>query len=752
MSADACVEPFSLQQEDAMRTLCFAAILSMGLTTTVTCWGQVAAPGNPGVPWPATDALGRRLPLADEAGLPRADRTVAMFYFLWHEKSWGKGPFDVTKILAADPAARHKNTSPPWGPLLFPHHWGESLFGYYLGDDEAVLKKHAQMLADAGVDVLIFDTSNKATYRHNYTTLMRVFQEARRAGNRTPQVAFLTPFWDPASTVRELYDQLYAPKLYEELWFRWDGKPLILANPALLYPRAQREGYAVPAKLEPGHSLGQSLQIAAPFGAVFGYFPTYAAVDSAVTLTLYRDGPQGPRVVSRRFHDVIDNGQLVLAFDEAQPPGLYYLEASDVQGPLGWWSAATDTQTDVSAYTDGQPVAGDRSAGALPFDPTTQEIQAFFTFRTPQPDYFQGPTGTGQWSWLEVYPQHVFRNAKGDKEQMSVGVAQNAVDNRLGCMSEPNARGRSFHDGHLATEPNAILYGLNVREQWERALQEDPRVVFVTGWNEWIAGRFDEFLSVKTPPIFVDQFDHEHSRDIEPMRGGHGDNYYYQLINYVRRYKGVPAIASVSPQAIAIDGRFDDWRSVTPEFTDTVGDPVERDHAGWGEAGPYVNHTGRNDIVEAKVSFDQQQVYFYVRTREPLSPCTDPNWMWLLIDSDTNAATGWLGYEVLVNGTNIAAEATTLQRNVGGRNEWAQPLPINRRISGNELELAVPRAVLGDPQSPLRFDFKWIDNSLSSGEASDFTLNGDAAPNDRYNFRAQWPAAAPSPLQGERVR
>jgi hypothetical protein len=25
--------------------------------------------------------------------------------------------------------------------------------------------------------------------------------------------------------------------------------------------------------------------------------------------------------------------------------------------------------------------------------------------------------------------------------------------------------------------------------------------------------------------MFVDQFDQEHSRDIEPMRGGHGDDY-----------------------------------------------------------------------------------------------------------------------------------------------------------------------------------------------------------------------------------
>ncbi len=30
-----------------------------------------------------------------------------------------------------------------------------------------------------------------------------------------------------------------------------------------------------------------------------------------------------------------------------------------------------------------------------------------------------------------------------------------------------------------------------VAEQMERALREDPRFIFVTGWNEWTASRFE---------------------------------------------------------------------------------------------------------------------------------------------------------------------------------------------------------------------------------------------------------------------
>jgi len=55
---------------------------------------------------------------------------------------------------------------------------------------------------------------------------------------------------------------------------------------------------------------------------------------------------------------------------------------------------------------------------------------------------------------------------------------------------------------------------------------------------------------------------------------------------------------------------------------------------------------------------------------------------------------------------------------------------------GNELELAIPRAALGITSPSFTLDFKWADNIQQSGDWSDFTLNGDAAPNDRFNFRA----------------
>jgi hypothetical protein len=203
----------------------------------------------------------------------------------------------------------------------------------------------------------------------------------------------------------------------------------------------------------------------------------------------------------------------------------------------------------------------------------------------------------------------------------------------------------------------------------------------------------------------VDQYNQEFSRDIEPMRGGHGDAYYYQLVANVRRFKGAVPIPPVTPQPIAIDGKFDDWKAVAPEYLDEAGDPVHRNHPGWQGQPPFVNDTGRNDIVAAKVSYDAKNVYFYVRTKDPLTPSTDPNWMRLLVADYV-----------------FRAEA---------------PGPATYAVRANEMEVAVPRTVLGVDKLPATIDFKWIDNIPWPCNPDLFTTTGDAAPNGRFYYRAQ---------------
>lgn len=692
--------------------------------------------------WVATDALGRSLPTAEEVGPPRAGKHVGLFYFLWLGRHGDEGPFDISKILAKDPSAIDDPKHPLWGGG--PHHWGESIFGYYTSDDEGVLRKHAQMLADAGVDAVIFDVTNQLTYPESWRALFRAFGQVKRAGNRVPQVAFLCPFGEPRKVVRELWDEIYSRDVSPDLWFRWEGKPLILADPALIGESLEQTRRRTPAELTEGHTLGQTFAVDKPFDAAGCAVPTWASRDSSATLSLFRDGPGGERLATRRFEDVQDNAWLMLELAAPLPPGNYYLEMAEPKGKIGWWSEPKDVFAKGRAVADGRDAAGDRTLRVALADGRDDRIRRFFTFRKPQPDYFVGPTGPGQWGWLEVYPQHPFFKTPGVPEEVAVGVAQNAVDGRLSVLSNPRSRGRSFHGGTQPGPEGRDTSGRNFDEQWTRALAIDPAFVFVTGWNEWIAGRFgkDSPFYGSGPVTFVDEFDPEYSRDVEPMKGGHGDNYYYQMIANIRRYKGARPLPPVESRPIVADGRFDDWRAVLPEYRDTIGDPADRDHPGWGRGTRYVNKTGRNDLAAAKASLDDRDVHFYARTRDAITPADGPGWMLLFIDADNDPKTGWLGYDVVVNRKAAGEGKALLERNVGGRYEWSDPREITCRVAGNELELSIPRPALGIKALPATIDFKWADNIGQTGDWSDFTLNGDAAPNDRFNYRARFRNAA----------
>ena len=58
------------------------------------------------------------------------------------------------------------------------------------------------------------------------------------------------------------------------------------------------------------------------------------------------------------------------------------------------------------------------------------------------------------------------------------------------------------------------------------------------------------------------------------------------------------------------------------------------------------------------------------------------------------------------------------------------------QIKGNEMELAIRRADLGleGASKALRIEFKWADNMQQPGQIEEFAVNGDAAPNGRFNY------------------
>lgn len=754
-----------MKRKTTLRRLLVGSLATTALGSTALFAAEPSADAalQPGAPWNAAqsdrwvavDGLGRSLPTFDEVGPTRPDKFVAAFYFLWNGRHGDAGPYDISKILAEHPEAKNDPNAPQWGKMYVPHHWGESIFGYYVGEDEGVLRKHAQMLGDAGVDVICFDVTNQLTYPESYRALFKVFSEMQKAGNKVPKVAFLCPFWAPDKVVRELWRDVYSQDFYSDVWFRWKGKPLILADPDFLGGSSLNPNGCQPVQLAPKSKLTQRFAIDRPFVVVQFCSPTWEDANSTVDFVL-RD--KNGAVVEKRAISLKDNAVNAVRFDAPLPAGEYEIELSNPKGGrVGWWSTPLQGEFDAAKYPelagavrasagvrwleasrDGEPENAVRLVAVGVQEDEREQILDFFTFRAPQPDYFVGQTKPNQWSWLEAHPQHEFRNDKGEIEQMSVGVAQNAVDGKLGVLSNPTAYGRSFHNGKEPAPEDCDFTGRNFQEQWERALKVDPEMIFITGWNEWIAGRFDINAPFHgaTPVSFVDQYNQEFSRDIEPMKGGHGDAFYYQMISNIRRFKGVSRQEPTVAAPIKIDGKFDDWANAGTRYFDTVDDETRRDERGWGAGTRYVNETGRNDFVEARVAFDAAKVYFYVETREPFvgGPNAE-NWARLLLDVDENPATGANGNDFVVVSAPDGKSLVLAKTNADGIDASAKTTPVEYRVVGNKLELAIPRAALGFGEKVAPFRFKWADAIDVFGEWSGFTTDGDAAPNDRYYYR-----------------
>jgi hypothetical protein len=108
-------------------------------------------------------------------------------------------------------------------------------------------------------------------------------------------------------------------------------------------------------------------------------------------------------------------------------------------------------------------------------------------------------------------------------------------------------------------------------------------------------------------------------------------------------------------------------------------------------------------------------------------------WMMLLIDADQDAATGWLGYDFVINHEVTSASESVVKRWEDGA--WVAAGSAPYRVNGTGLELAVSREMIGELAGAPAFDFHWADNIQSFDGVSELGVNGDSAPNRRWNYR-----------------
>lgn len=555
-----------------------------------------------------TDALGRTIDLKD-SGV--RDRKVGIFYFLWQGEHGTDGPYDNNKIVANNPDAIKSEEN--WinaggGPLYAHHFWGEPLFGYYRSSDKWVMRKHLQMLTDAGIDFLVFDATNAYTYSDRVKELISVWYEYLKDGVDVPKLAFYTNT-KSGETMRKIYDELYNnadlkkqyPRL-DELWFNWNGKPMIVG---------------------------------------------------------------------------------------------------------------------VSAEAD-------------------DTVKSYFTIKeSTWPN--AGRTDNG-FPWMEFgrsLTSGAIYGVNGRKEVINVSVAQHSATCRFSATAwyGANDRTRSWHNGKNDTSANAMLYGYNFAEQFDFAINNDPEMIFITGFNEWVAQR--QKAEGNKSIVFVDCADPNNSRDIEPMNGGFGDNYFLQAAERIADYKGTAYRVNPGKYLkIDVNGSFEQWNSkeITAVYTDYKGDTISRNHVGFGDI-LYKDTSGKNDFYTMKVARGNDYIYFYAQTGSLIRTVTDENRMALFIGTGDGE---FSGFNYVVNCKESGSETKATVEKLSADGSRTVIGTVDMKMEKNKIMFAIPRALIGCDKGLVDITFKWADgftiDDAGKIDIMSFYTSGDAAPIGRFAY------------------
>ncbi len=399
------------------------------------------------------------------------------------------------------------------------------------------------------------------------------------------------------------------------------------------------------------------------------------------------------KLVMRVLQEYHDDGWRV-------PKVMFYTNTASGKTAEALYNAIYKPQfcPDTWYYIDGKPAI-------IAFaDECSAEMRKFFTIKLPQ--WPNEPEKVGGWPWMDfTRPQRIFRNADGQPECINVSIAQHP-QLRFGdsvLYGEEGNRGRAYHNGANDKSPDAYLYGYNMAEQFERAIEANVPYTLVTGWNEWIAGRWQGVP--ERPIMFVDCANFEYSRDIEMMRGGYFDRYYTALCHYVAKLKGSDREAVCKPgETVLFHG-----------FTDGA---MHRSHEGYGAV--YTNTTGRHSLRELTVTNHADALEFALTAAEPIDP-TDTSGAFMQIYvrvGDAESCTH------IINADPDFASGTTT---VIASGKTAQ-IPLN--FAGRTLTMTVPKSIL----PPATLYLKAVDSNAPITSPEDFYDHGDSLPMGRAEF------------------
>lgn len=556
----------------------------------------------------AVDQFGRTF---DSIASTKSSKKVGMFFWLWIGQPYSSGIYDATKIAAMpngnkllyDPASLNNSISPDGQA----HFWGEPLWGYYNSADEWVIRKQIEMLTFAGVDFIVFDTTNAVIYKNVYTKVLRIIEEYQKEGFNPPKVAFYTHSRS-TTTVTLLYNSLYKRNQYPSTWYRVNGKPMII-----------------------------------------GYTNT------------------------------------ILDKQEAQSRG-------------------------DSSY-DPQPLS--------------KEITDFFYFKIPQwPGDFSYDNG---FPWIEwTYPQPMH----GDT--MSVTVASHPSVPFSSSITRGAVNwGRGWDPATKKNISANVDKGTFFQQQWNTVFRTNPNTVFVGGWNEWIA--YKQMYNGEY--MLCDACSKEYSRDIEPMSGGYEDAFYIQLIQNIRKYKGVSSTVKADPaKTINVNSGVDQWSGVETIYRDVGKANYSRNEYSATVSLKYTQAAPRNNIQEVKVAHDSNNLYFLISCENTITAYDGKqNWMNIFLSAGNPSLRGWEGYDYAINRnpkngkTSIEKLKSDFSGTSAGEAEYT--------ISGRYMQVKVPKSALGITSGTNSFYFKVSDGVEKASDIMNTYTTGKSLPMGRLSYK-----------------
>ena len=303
-------------------------------------------------------------------------------------------------------------------------------------------------------------------------------------------------------------------------------------------------------------------------------------------------------------------------------------------------------------------------------------------------------------------------------------------------MFQNRTKGRGWSDTLGENVKALVPYDTNYQEQWDYAVDTDASIVFLTGWNEWGAGKHFWTREGHSTPTYVDSFNLEYSRDIEMMKDGLQDNTFMLTAANIRKYKGIQE-ERTAPRGVDV-GCAADPAWVWEDGVCYVGRPfvrTARDSYGCMNDIHYTSPAPENPVEEIRVAHSVDNLFFYLKMSHPITPrkAGQTNHHVLFLRVEGAEGPSFEGFQYAIGRNPNTEGKTSLEMSVGGY-RFIRVGDILCDTTDDRMEICVPKRLIGIVGPHFSIGFKYADGVQNEADIMDYYVSGDVLPLGRLCY------------------